>query len=126
MYQILAESMHIYKTLIENSGNLWPSAIDPVTGEYDPNKDELAIEDQILANKDTKKQWPSYVPQSEIDFIVGRYHVGTPDEKIAEIIRKKLSKGKGTPEQIQTCVDYALSVHHEYRQLYQDVMGGKI
>lgn len=76
--------------------------------------------------EDGQKQWPSYVPQSELDFFVSKFHVGTPDEKIADKVRNKLSKGKATPEQIQTCVDYAISVHHEYRELYKDVMGGRL
>lgn len=74
----------------------------------------------------TKKPIPDYVPQGQIDWLMGRIHCGTPDAEVEADIRKRLaSNPKATPEMVQACVDYALAVHHDDQDLYHSVTTGK-
>lgn len=69
---------------------------------------------------------PSYVPQQDIRWLMGRVHVGTPDAEIESDIRGRLANNpKATEEMIAACVAFALQCHAENRGLYRSVMTGK-
>jgi hypothetical protein len=75
-------------------------------------------------NPDKKPSAASQVPKGEIDFIVGRYHVATPVEEVAENIRSRCQKA-GVPAAVtKACVAYAQKAHKRNLDLYQDVMMG--
>lgn len=58
-----------------------------------------------------------------IGMIVGNFHVSTSDE---EITAEFESRWPENPTITKAAVKYALKVHHDNRQLYGDVMGGRI
>ena len=64
------------------------------------------------------------VPQFEIRFLVGKEHVGASDESIASLIGARCVKAGMTEKQIGQCVNYAIGVHAENRELYAFVMRG--
>ena len=64
------------------------------------------------------------VPQFEIRFLVGKEHVGASDESIATLIGARCEKAGMTEKQIGQCVNYAIGVHAENRELYDFVMRG--
>jgi len=58
-----------------------------------------------------------------IEMIVGKYHVGTPDE---EVRAKMLAKVKSATEpQRKAAGDYAVKVHQKNRDVYRQVMTGR-
>lgn len=66
------------------------------------------------------------VPRSQIDFIVGNFHVGTPDEEVAADIRER-AESAGWPKPVVTlAVNYAVKRHQANRGTYSDVMSGNI
>lgn len=66
------------------------------------------------------------VPRSQIDFLVGKLHVGTPDEEVAADIRKR-AESAGWPKPVVTlAVNYAVKRHQANRGTYSDVMSGNI
>ena len=64
------------------------------------------------------------VPQFEIRFLVGKEHVGASDESIASLIGARCVRAGMTEKQIGQCVNYAIGVHAENRELYAFVMRG--
>jgi hypothetical protein len=63
------------------------------------------------------------IPKQAIEFIVNRFHVGTPDEAIATDIRRRVRSG--VTQACETAmVSYALKVHHKNQAMYNHVMGG--
>lgn len=66
------------------------------------------------------------VPQAEIRWLVGRYHVGTSDADIEWDIRRRAKGPRWTPAMVKKTVAYALKVHHENQKMYNDVMSGRI
>jgi hypothetical protein len=67
------------------------------------------------------------IPKQAIEFIVNRFHVGTPDEAIATDIRRRVrsSRAAGVTQACETAmVSYALKVHHKNQAMYNHVMGG--
>lgn len=71
-----------------------------------------------------KKRIPACVPQHMIRYIVGKFHVGTPDSEIEADIRRRLVDA-GTHQAI-ACVQFALDCHHENQELYRKVMSGRL
>jgi hypothetical protein len=64
------------------------------------------------------------VPQFEIRFLVGNEHVGASNQSIASLIGARCEKAGMTEKQIAQCVNYAIGVHAENRELYDFVMRG--
>ena len=68
------------------------------------------------------------IPRQEIAFIVSRYHVGTPDEKITAELRERINKSPArdqwTPTKIRQALAYTLQCHAKNKALYRAVMGG--
>ena len=64
------------------------------------------------------------VTQFEIGFLVGKEHVATSDQSIASLIGVRCVKAGMTEKQIGQCVNYAIGVHAENRELYDFVMRG--
>lgn len=89
--------------------------------------DEKTIEVVSAArhNPDKKPSAASKVPKSQIDFIVGNIHVGTPDEEVADNIRRRCEKNGFPAAVMKACVVYALKAHKRNRDLYNDVMMGR-
>ena len=65
----------------------------------------------------------SAIPKFEINWVVDRFHVGAPDEDIAQDIRSRCSKQ--SPDFTLRCVAHALRRHDDNRSLYRRVMGGR-
>ena len=62
--------------------------------------------------------------KSQIAWIVGNFHVSTPDEEIVADMRRRLEVSK-TPKGLHSLViKYALRVHHNNQKLYTSVMRG--
>jgi hypothetical protein len=66
------------------------------------------------------------VPKFEIEFLVNKEHVGTPDDAIATLITGRCEQAGMTPEHVTLCVKYALQVHAGNRKLYSSVMSGSL
>ena len=66
------------------------------------------------------------VPKFEIEFLVNKEHVGTPDDAIATLITNRCEQADMTPEHVTLCVKYALKVHADNRKLYSSVMSGSL
>ena len=69
------------------------------------------------------------IPKTEIEWIVARFHVGTPNETIARDIRRRLRRVPwiATPAggRFETkCVAYALKCHADNLALFRTVNGG--
>jgi hypothetical protein len=60
----------------------------------------------------------------DIDFIIGRTHVGASDDDVAaEFRRRTKTMDKKLSEQIVRC---AIKAHHKNQGFYDDVMRGRI
>jgi hypothetical protein len=66
------------------------------------------------------------VPKFDIEFLVNKEHVGTPDDAIAAMITDRCERAGVAPENIALCVKYALKVHTGNRKLYSSVMSGSL
>lgn len=65
------------------------------------------------------------IPAWEIERMVSRFSVMTPDEVISTSIRAAVGENPGwTPKLIQTAVRFALYCHHKNIALYQKVQRG--
>lgn len=64
----------------------------------------------------------------DIDTIVGRLHVSTPDAVIIEEFEMRLrySGADWTARERRRIIQLAVAEHHRNRRLYADVMGGLI
>jgi hypothetical protein len=67
------------------------------------------------------------IPTASIEWIVNRFHVGTPDETIATDIRRRARRvdPNVTATMEKKLVAYALKVHHKNQGLYHSVMTGR-
>lgn len=75
------------------------------------------------AKRAGKKKVPSQIPEAEIRWIVGNFHVGKSDAVIAEDIMRRT---KSWPEPMrEKAVAYALKVHADNQKLYHGVMTGR-
>jgi len=77
-------------------------------------------------NPSKRVNYDKVLPKAQIDFAVGKYHVGTSDEEIAEDIRKRAEKMKWPEGAITAGVKYALKRHHANQGVYTAVMSGSI
>lgn len=77
---------------------------------------------------------PKYVPKQAIEWIVARFHVGTPDAEVAADIRRRLErkindscfeKNANRGRRMQAYIAYALDCHHKNGALYTAVQTGK-
>jgi len=64
--------------------------------------------------------------KGQIDWIMGRVHVGTPDEDVEADIRKRAAKLHLTAGDTTKLVRHALAAHHKNQKLYSQVMSGRI
>lgn len=60
----------------------------------------------------------------EIDWLMGRVHVGTPDEEVRANIEKRCKKAGFDAKLTRRCIDYAIKAHRKNQQDYTDVMTG--
>jgi hypothetical protein len=58
-----------------------------------------------------------------LDWLVGRFHAGTPDAEIRADIRRRLAPDT-TPAARRAIVARAVRIHRRNRRLYVRVMGG--
>ena len=70
------------------------------------------------------------VPMSQVRWIVGKIHCGTPDSEVAGDAMRRAEKAvwQGKPltkAQKKKVVDAFLKAHHENQNLYCDVMQGR-
>ena len=70
------------------------------------------------------KRWDARVPRGDIHWLIGRVHVGTPEDEIAADIAKRCTAPGYTPSLIRQSVAYALECHRRNRELYRHVMRG--
>lgn len=61
-----------------------------------------------------------------IEQIVGNFHVGESDEVIEADMRRRLAKGETPKQLVALAVKHAIKTHHKNRDLYRDVMSGRI
>jgi hypothetical protein len=68
------------------------------------------------------------VPYQGIEFLVGRFHVGTDPHEIASHISKRIQRHSPdvTDSELAEVVRYALAVHKANRSLYRAVTAGRI
>jgi hypothetical protein len=72
------------------------------------------------------------IPKGQIEWIVGRMHVGVSDDEIRANIRQRALKARSLPgivgrwsdADIRKAEEYAVKVHHDNRSQYAAVMGG--
>lgn len=57
-----------------------------------------------------------------IEWLVGNLHVGTPDHKVEEMLRKRIPPDVPALT-ADNMVKYAIKVHHQNQDLYRKVMG---
>lgn len=74
----------------------------------------------------TKRITLKDIPTSQIDMIVGRFHVGTPDEEIAREIERLTDMPGWTPAARKLAIKYALDRHHKNARLATDIALGRI
>jgi hypothetical protein len=60
-----------------------------------------------------------------LEWLVGRFHVGTPDAEIRAEIRRRVLPSVSVAER-RKIVDAAVRIHRRNRRLYADVMGGRL
>jgi len=75
-------------------------------------------------NPTKRVNYDKMLPKAQIDFVVGKYHVGTPDEEIAEDIRKRAKKMKWPEGAVTAAVKYAIKRHHANGAVFTGVMSG--
>jgi hypothetical protein len=78
------------------------------------------------SKKSNKRVTLKDIPTSQIDFFVGRLHVGTPDEEVVKEIERLTNMPGWTPAARKLAVSYALKRHHKNLQMSSDVMSGRI
>ncbi len=70
------------------------------------------------------KRWDARVPRGDINWLMGRVHVGTDETEIAADIRKRCTAPGYTPAIVRQSIAYALECHKRNRDLYSRVMRG--
>jgi hypothetical protein len=84
--------------------------------------------DSIRAYESLNLEEGLKIPKGQIDFIVNKYHVGTPAKEIEDDIRKRATKSK-TPwpsSMLNKAVEYAMKQHVKNQDLYGKVMSGDL
>lgn len=79
----------------------------------------------MTTNTQFGRQWAPEVPRGQIEWLVARLHVSTPDRTIEANMRRRCRKLAATPEVIQEIVDFAILAHAANRDLFAHVMGGR-
>jgi hypothetical protein len=80
-----------------------------------------------MGDMKTKQKKHTDIPTMAIEWIVNRFHVGTPDEEIATDIRRRVrSVPEVSPALEKKMVNYALKQHHKNQGLYHSVMTGRL
>jgi hypothetical protein len=69
-----------------------------------------------------KKRLP--IPKAQLDWLVGRMHVGESNEHVEAEVRKRTVGEGWTEARVKEAVTYALKQHARNRQMYNDVMRG--
>lgn len=100
------------KTGVRSRSNV-PDAMLGVLEPHRPTKTAIA---------EAMKQ----IPKSEIDFLVGRFHVSEEPSVVEADMRKRAVRAKWPAAAIEASVQYAVKQHAANLQMYQDVMGGRI
>ncbi len=72
------------------------------------------------------KRWNAKLPRNSIKFLVHRIHCDTPDVKVQEDIRLRCVTSNISTNMHKACMKYALCVHNEQRNLYHDILRGRI
>jgi hypothetical protein len=68
----------------------------------------------------------SEIPTVALRDILGRVHVGTPDDRVMEMIEERLDRiGGYTAEQRAQTLQAAVWLHHENLAEYMTVMSGR-
>lgn len=62
--------------------------------------------------------------KGQIDWLVGRISVATPDEEVVEEIRDRLSASGVTGSDATKLLRHAISTHRKNQRLYSQVMRG--
>lgn len=71
------------------------------------------------------KRWDARVPRRDVNYLMGRVHVGTPDAEVEADIRRRCEGKPGyTPGLVEQSVRYAIECHQRNRELFRHVMGG--
>jgi len=60
-----------------------------------------------------------------LEWLVGRFHVGTPDAEVRAEVRRRLA-GDTTPAERKAILAKATRIHRRNRRLYAAVMGGRL
>lgn len=63
-------------------------------------------------------------PKAEIFWIVGRIHVGTPDNEIIDNFRARCKRAGASPQLTSAVIRYALKCHRDNQALYARVTRG--
>ena len=61
-----------------------------------------------------------------IEWIVGKFHVGTPDEKITAEMQARCDHNKIAPAATRQVIAHALKAHKKNQDLYARVMSGRL
>ncbi len=70
------------------------------------------------------KRWDARVPRNDINWVMGRTHVSTPNEDVEADIRKRCSGPGFTPSIIRQSIAYAVECHRRNRLIYDRVTCG--
>ena len=62
------------------------------------------------------------IPKGQLDCVVDRFHIGTPDSEIEADIRRMCGNLNLTPGLINAAVKYALRRHDNNVSLYQRIV----
>lgn len=72
------------------------------------------------------KRWDERMPRSAISWLINRLHVSISDEEIERDIRNRCTAPGYTEPLIKQSVSYALECHKRNRDLYHDVVCGRV
>lgn len=64
--------------------------------------------------------------KKHIEYLVGKHHVGTSDEKIAEEFAQRCAQNKIGPRATKLVIAHALKAHKANFDLYARVMTGRL
>lgn len=73
------------------------------------------------------RKWDVRIPRGDLRLLMGRVHVGTPDNEIRQQIRERIANcidARWTDELIEQAADFAVACHHENQGLYVRVTRG--
>lgn len=70
-----------------------------------------------------RRRAPVKLPEAQIRWLVGRMHVGTPEEEVATDIRRRCKRGEWDDRDCERAVNFALREHRRNLEEYLWVMG---